>query len=140
MRYNQVPGALQSKLQEEFELNSNERDKFVILHIIVSGSVQRVFYRDSAVLKVKSLRNLTGWVRNLLSKQVEIHLETSRSNEGKKNAENFLNWCLKGVEAAREVGIESPLATNRKVDSIDITFSRSFEREYDSFKRVPTQR
>lgn len=44
------------------------------IHIIVSGRVQGVFFRDFTRQNARSL-GITGWVRNLPSGQVEIVAE-----------------------------------------------------------------
>ena len=41
------------------------------IHAFVSGRVQGVFYRQSTQKKAREL-NLTGWVRNLPDKHVEL--------------------------------------------------------------------
>lgn len=44
------------------------------VHILVSGRVQGVFFRDFTYRKANSL-GLTGWVRNLIDGRVEIIAE-----------------------------------------------------------------
>lgn len=46
-------------------------------HILVSGRVQGVFFRDHTQRWAASL-GLTGWVRNLLDGRVEIMVEGSK--------------------------------------------------------------
>jgi acylphosphatase len=65
------------------------------IHIIVSGRVQGVFYRLSTKRKAKIL-NLTGWVKNLPDRTVEIIAEGEEDNLRK-----LLVWCRKGSLIAR---------------------------------------
>jgi acylphosphatase len=48
-------------------------------HILVSGRVQGVFYRDHAHRGARSL-GVTGWVRNLDDGNVEVVAEGEREN------------------------------------------------------------
>ena len=49
------------------------------VHILVTGKVQGVFFRQATkVVAVKN--NVTGWVKNLESGQVEILLEGDAQN------------------------------------------------------------
>ncbi len=71
-------------------------------HILVSGIVQGVFYRATAVEVARSL-GLKGWVRNLPDGRVEIVAE------GDSDALNqLLAWCRRGPKMARvdEVRVE----------------------------------
>lgn len=49
------------------------------IHIIVSGRVQGVFFRDFTRRKAESL-GLTGWVRNINQNRVEIIAEGYRQS------------------------------------------------------------
>ncbi|HHJ38573.1 MAG: acylphosphatase [Methylothermaceae bacteria B42] len=65
------------------------------LQILVSGKVQGVFYRATAVEVARSL-GLKGWVRNLPDGRVEMVAE------GEPEALNqLLDWCRQGPPAAR---------------------------------------
>jgi acylphosphatase len=62
--------------------------------ILVSGRVQGVFYRASALEQAQSL-NLTGWVKNLADGSVEVVAE------GPRHAlEGLVEWCRRGPPAA----------------------------------------
>jgi acylphosphatase len=65
------------------------------LHLIVSGRVQGVFFRHSAMEEARKLA-LTGWVRNLPSGEVEITAEGVR-----RNLEILFAWSHEGPPSAR---------------------------------------
>ena len=70
------------------------------LHIWVSGRVQGVFFRAYTVDLAKRL-GLTGWVRNLPDRRVEIVAE------GEESAlQQLLAWCHEGPPAARVDQVE----------------------------------
>lgn len=65
-------------------------------HIIVSGKVQGVGYRLSA-LKQASIFNITGYVKNnYCDGSVIIEAEGEVAN-----LEDFISWCKKGPSMAR---------------------------------------
>ncbi len=68
-------------------------------HIIVSGRVQGVFFRESAKEAAERL-GIRGVARNLGTGDVEILASGDRMSE-------FIRWCRKGPSAARveSVGI-----------------------------------
>jgi acylphosphatase len=70
-------------------------------HIIISGKVQGVFYRQSAKEKAMML-GLKGWVRNLEDGRVEIKVSGDPSQ-----LESFLSWCRIGPEKAVVEQIET---------------------------------
>lgn len=63
--------------------------------ILVTGRVQGVFYRASALEEAQRL-GLTGWVRNLPDGGVEAVAEGPR-----EAVEGFVAWCREGPPAAR---------------------------------------
>ena len=66
----------------------------------ISGRVQGVCFRMVAEEEA-SAHNLTGWIRNLSSGQVEAMFE------GEKFAvEEMIAWCHKGPSAARVDSVE----------------------------------
>jgi acylphosphatase len=70
------------------------------VHIVVSGSVQGVFYRANTRKKAKDLA-IKGWVRNLRDGRVEI------TAEGKEeDLKNLIEWCKKGPKLAFVENIE----------------------------------
>lgn len=64
------------------------------VHIWVSGKVQGVWYRATAVEKAREL-GLRGWVRNLPDGRVEIVAEGPRGA-----LEKFIAWCHEGPPLA----------------------------------------
>ncbi len=72
-------GSLDSKKQK------NKR-----IHVLVSGKVQGVFFRDNTV-KISRKENLTGWVKNLKNGRVEIEAEG-----GENNLERFVQFLWQG--------------------------------------------
>jgi acylphosphatase len=64
------------------------------LHIIVSGSVQGVFFRAGTQDEARRL-NLSGWVRNLPDGSVEIEAQGERPA-----LEALLSWCGQGPAGA----------------------------------------
>jgi acylphosphatase len=63
-------------------------------HILVSGRVQGVFYREGAKEKAKEL-GIFGWIKNLRGGMVEAVFEGE-----KENVEKILQWARKGTFAA----------------------------------------
>ncbi len=59
-------------------------------HVVVSGRVQGVYYRQNAVKQAQKL-GLSGWIRNLSDGKVEAVFEG-----GKENVEKIVNWAKKG--------------------------------------------
>lgn len=59
-------------------------------HIVVSGLVQGVFYRATAIETALKL-SVFGWVQNLSDGKVEIVAEGE-----KQNIEKLVEWCRKG--------------------------------------------
>lgn len=70
------------------------------IHLHISGRVQGVSYRGFAVREARSL-GLTGWVRNLADRRVELVAE------GEEAAlEELVSRCWKGPSLAIVRGIE----------------------------------
>lgn len=70
------------------------------IHLIISGSVQNVFFRDNTKKKAESL-GIVGWVKNLETGKVE----TVAQGEEEK-IEKFLEWCKRGPLIAHVDNIE----------------------------------
>ena len=69
------------------------------VHLLITGSVQGVFYRASARDEAAS-RGLSGWVRNRRDGAVEAVAE------GPAGAlEAFVAWCRRGPPSARVAGV-----------------------------------
>jgi len=62
----------------------------VRVHIIVSGRVQGVGYRNNTFKQAKKI-GVNGWVRNLGDGKVEAVFEG-----GKQEVEKIINWAKKG--------------------------------------------
>jgi len=69
-------------------------------HIVVTGRVQGVFYRQSTVDEARR-RGLSGWVRNLPDGRVEAEAEGERAD-----VEALVAWCRSGPPSARVEGVE----------------------------------
>lgn len=70
------------------------------VHLFISGTVQGVFFRDSAKQVAQSL-GITGYVRNLQDGRVELVAE------GEKDSINTLvQWCHKGPPSAIVVSVD----------------------------------
>lgn len=59
-------------------------------HVLVSGRVQGVFYRDHAQRQANA-RGVTGWVRNLADGRVEAVFEGDE-----KAVNQMVAWCRRG--------------------------------------------
>jgi len=89
------------------------------IHILVSGRVQRVFFRRGAV-KVAGKLGLLGWVKNLNDGRVEIVAEGS-----KEKLMCFIEWLKKGPLIAKVTDI--------------VIKEESPSGKFDSFERRPTE-
>jgi len=69
-------------------------------HIVVTGRVQGVFFRDSTRRIAEEL-GIFGWVRNLNDSRVEVVLEGE-----KEIIEKLIEWTKKGPVLARVNSIE----------------------------------
>ncbi|MEA2098190.1 MAG: acylphosphatase [Patescibacteria group bacterium] len=67
---------------------------FKRIHLLISGSVQGVFYRINTKRKAEEL-DLTGWVRNISDSGVEILAEGEEANLKK-----IVSWCHDGPDNA----------------------------------------
>jgi acylphosphatase len=63
-------------------------------HVLVSGRVQGVFFRDSTAKAARS-RGVAGWIRNLPDGRVEAFFEGSRDA-----VESMISWCKTGPRHA----------------------------------------
>ena len=70
------------------------------VHLVVSGRVQGVFFRQSTADTARRL-GLSGWVRNLPDGRVEAEAEGERAA-----LEALVEWCRRGPPAARVDGLE----------------------------------
>ena len=64
------------------------------VHLLVSGRVQGVFFRQNSVEKAQGL-GLTGWVKNRRDDTVELLAEGE-----KEQLQKLVDWCHQGPRAA----------------------------------------
>lgn len=65
------------------------------VHLLISGKVQGVFFRDSARKMAQQLR-ITGWIKNRRDEKVEAVIS------GEEQAiKNFIKWAKNGPEKAK---------------------------------------
>jgi len=64
------------------------------VHLLISGKVQGVFFRDSS-RKVAQNLNITGWIKNRQDDKVEAMISGDE-----KDVQAFINWCKSGPERA----------------------------------------
>lgn len=65
------------------------------VHLLISGKVQGVFFRESA-RKIAEKLNIKGWIKNSMHEKVEA-LITGEEND----VNDFIQWCKKGPERAK---------------------------------------
>ncbi len=83
------------------------------MHILISGKVQGVYFRQN-LKQIAKRHNVNGWVKNLENGKVEAVLE-GEANDIKEVVE----WCHVGPSGAR-------------VDNVDVRFEE-YKGEFDSF-------
>ena len=86
----------------------------VSAHVIISGKVQGVFFRDET-RKTAIRFGVTGWVRNRADGTVEALMEGLR-----EEVEALIAWCHKG----------SPMS---RVDHVDVKW-KEYTGEFDRFE------
>jgi acylphosphatase len=70
------------------------------VRITISGEVQGVYFRKSALEKATEL-GLAGWVKNSGNAVItEVEGETQK-------VEQYITWCYRGPEAAVVAGVET---------------------------------
>ena len=84
------------------------------VHILISGKVQGVFFRQALKVVAKK-NNVTGWVRNLTDKRVEATLEGDN-----KYVNLVIEWAKIGP-------------ANSHVDNIEIN-NEEFKNEFSTFE------
>ena len=70
------------------------------VHLKISGRVQGVYYRASALQEAQKL-GLTGWVMNCPDGAVEAVAEGS-----KPKLEELIAWCRQGPDGARVTSVD----------------------------------
>ena len=86
------------------------------IHLLVSGKVQGVFFRQALKVVAKK-NNVLGWVRNLTDKRVEAVLEGD-----KKSVNLVIEWARIGP-------------ANSHVDNIEVN-NEEFKNEFSTFEVV----
>ena len=87
------------------------------IHVYVSGYVQGVAFRYTAIRQARSL-GVTGWVRNLRDGRVEVLIEGEESH-----VNEMVDWCRHGPRTASvtDIQIES-LPYTGKFRDFDVRF------------------
>ena len=84
------------------------------VHLLVSGNVQGVFFRQALKVVAKK-NNVSGWVRNLKDRRVEAVFE------GDSNSiSSVIEWTRVGP-------------ANSRVDNVDVS-SEEFKNEFSTFE------
>jgi acylphosphatase len=69
-------------------------------HLLVSGRVQGVYFRQSTLVEAQNL-GVNGWVRNLMDGRVEAVFEGEEHE-----VKTLVNYCRQGPPAARVNSLE----------------------------------
>jgi acylphosphatase len=69
-------------------------------HVLVSGQVQGVFYRDSC-RRIAGQQGVAGWVRNLPDGRVEAVFEGEP-----ENVDRMVAWARRGPARARVTSLD----------------------------------
>ncbi|HSN13833.1 MAG TPA: acylphosphatase [Anaeromyxobacteraceae bacterium] len=75
------------------------------VHLLITGLVQGVAFRQSAVFEAERL-GLVGWVKNLPDGRVEAEAEGERAR-----VEVFARWCEHGPRGARVEWVDAQWGT-----------------------------
>ena len=87
------------------ENTEDPKNKLSAFYALVSGRVQGVGFRYSAILEAQRLK-LNGWVRNTYSGDVEVWAEGPMDK-----LETFLAWLRRGPQLARVDSINAETKT-----------------------------
>ncbi len=74
---------------------ANTQEKMIRVNLIISGTVQGVFFRTHAQKKAEEL-GVTGWVANEADGTVVVIAEGSNNK-----INEFINWCHGGPSTAQ---------------------------------------
>jgi acylphosphatase len=85
-------------------------------HLLISGRVQGVYFRQSTLLEAQNL-SVSGWVRNLMDGRVEAVFE-GEEHEVKM----LVNFCRQGPPSA-------------KVTNLEVSYG-PFKGEFSNFKAL----
>jgi acylphosphatase len=64
------------------------------VHLLITGKVQGVFFRETA-RKVAEKLNIKGWIKNTRDEKVEAMISGEE-----KDVNDFINWCKTGPDRA----------------------------------------
>ena len=84
------------------------------MHLLVSGKVQGVFFRQALKVVAKK-NNVSGWVRNLNDRRVEAVLEGDS-----KSINSVIKWARIGP-------------ANSQVDDVEVS-NEEFKNEFSTFE------
>ena len=70
------------------------------IHLIISGKVQGVFFRDHTKTVADKL-DIYGWVKNKPDGTVEVFAEGKETN-----INSFISWCNKGSTLAKVTNVK----------------------------------
>ena len=80
------------------------------VHLLISGKVQGVFFRDSS-RRVAQQLHITGWIRNTGDHKVEAMISGEE-----REVQAFINWCQSGPERAE---VQEVMVTKREKTSFE---------------------
>jgi len=69
------------------------------VHLLISGKVQGVFFRESA-RKLAEKIHIKGWIKNRTDEKVEAMITGEESD-----VNDFVNWCDTGPERAEVTNV-----------------------------------
>lgn len=84
----------QTNNPQYFSLNIAIFENMQTVHLLISGKVQGVFFRETS-RKVAEKLNIKGWIQNTADEKVEA-LITGEENE----VNDFIKWCKTGPDRA----------------------------------------
>jgi len=85
-----------------------------MLHLIIRGKVQGVFYRVSARKKAIEI-GISGWIKNT----PELHVEVMAQGTDEQ-LQQFIEWCREGPSKARVDNIITEEATGLHFEEFKI--------------------
>lgn len=85
------------------------------VHLLITGKVQGVFFRESA-RKLAEKLNIKGWIKNRPDEKVEAMISGDESD-----INDFINWCHTGPERA---------------EVADVIVSQQSESKFEKFKVI----
>ena len=85
------------------------------VHLLITGKVQAVFFRESA-RKLAEKLNIKGWIKNRPDEKVEAMISGDESD-----INDFINWCHTGPKRA---------------EVADVIVSQQSESKFEKFKVI----